>query len=184
MSRARTPSPSFMIAPVPNCFSMWLTARARARWRSDSLSVLIRLSAWQDWVCSARDLPEATVEPYHPAQNAGGRRLRAQRDRGIGRVGRLEHELVPVLTQKLHRRFLPEQGYYNVSGIARVLLSHDHVVTRKDPRADHAVSSDAQGEIRLPVVFRWLEGERALPVLHREHGRTGHDPPQNRDPFL
>src|SRR5438552_2968321 len=37
MSWERASSPSFMIAPLPNCFSIWLTARSIARSRFTSM---------------------------------------------------------------------------------------------------------------------------------------------------
>jgi hypothetical protein len=49
-----------------------------------------------------------TIKSHYPPQDALGSDLRGQRDRGISRVGRLEYELMPMLTQKLHCRFLPE----------------------------------------------------------------------------
>src|SRR5262249_44012351 len=39
MSWARASSPSFMIAPLPNCFSIWLTARSIARSRFTSMAM-------------------------------------------------------------------------------------------------------------------------------------------------
>src|SRR5262245_227030 len=116
--------------------------------------------------------PQVAVESHDAPQNTGRRALRGQRDRGIGRVSRLEEKLLPMLTQKLHGCFLSQQSYDYIAGHGSVLLLHDYIVAGKEPSADHAVSENAQGEIGLTIMFGWMEGQRTFPVLCREHGES------------